>query len=250
MNGDLTGQVALVTGGSSGIGHAVVDRLARAGATVTNLDRATPADDAGTSPNATHVEVDVTDQGAVTAAVDAVADAHGRIDILVACAGGGSGGLNENRASELQTEVLEAAFNLNVVGTVTACVAVSTHMKAAGRGVILTVGSINGLEATDGGGYSHYGTAKAAQLMYTRYLAQDLAAFGITVNAIAPGPIGTPRLVAKYEQSGLDQAAGIPLGRVGTPEEIAETITFLVSGATPYLTGAVIPVHGGLMRSF
>lgn len=248
MNSDISGQIAVVTGGSSGIGRAVVDRFTRAGAIVTNFDREAP--DGAPIPNVTHVEVDVTDQAAVTAAVDAVAEANGRIDVLVACAGGGSGDVLDNRGSDLTIEVLEASFRLNVVGTVTACVAVSAHMKAAGRGVILTVGSINGLETTETGGYSHYGTSKAAQLMYTRYLAQDLAAYGITVNAIAPGPISTPRLVAKYAQSGLDQAAAIPLGRAGTPEELAETIAFLVSGATPYLTGAVIPVHGGMMRSY
>ncbi|OZC44393.1 hypothetical protein CH286_20745 [Rhodococcus sp. WWJCD1] len=241
---DLTGQVAIVTGGASGIGRAIAEKFRDAGAYVAVLDR-----DRVDSPKISSMAVDVCDERAVVEAVDAVAHRRGRIDILVTAAGGGSGGLDDNHASELTATELLRALQLNLFGVVHACVAVSSHMKKQGHGSIVTIGSINGMESTDNGAYAHYGTAKAALAGYSTYLARDLAPHRVRVNLVAPGPISTQRLVDKYTATGQNQNDGIPFGRAGTPDELANTVHFLASSATPYLTGATIAVHGGLIRS-
>ncbi|MDV8071469.1 SDR family oxidoreductase [Rhodococcus sp. IEGM 1366] len=242
---DLTGHVAVVTGGSTGIGRAIVDGLHLAGSKVAVLDR----DPVENTDSIIGIQLDVRDENAVREAMRHVADKWGRLDILVTAAGGGSGDLDDNCASELSSEALSDALVLNLFGTVHACVAASPYFKAQQSGSIVTIGSINGMEATAHGSYAHYGTAKAAVAAYTTYLAQDLAPHGVRANLVAPGPISTARLATKYAEQGKDQGEGIPFGRPGTPEEIANTVLFLASPATPFLTGATIAVHGGLIRS-
>jgi 3-oxoacyl-[acyl-carrier protein] reductase len=231
-------RTAIVTGGASGIGASVVHRLEREGLAVAVLDLA----------GGTH-SVDVCDQAAVRDAVDDVAARHGRLDVVVAAAGGGSGRLGENRASSLDPDALRKSLELNLFGTVHLCTAASPHLVRGGQGAIVTVGSINGLETTPDGSYAHYGTAKAALAGYTRYLAQDLAPAGIRVNHVAPGPVGTDRMKAKYAAAGTDQAAGIPVGRVAEPSEIADAVWFLADPAAAFLTGATLAIHGGLVRA-
>lgn len=233
-----TARVAIVTGGSSGIGASVVSRFERGQTTVVVFDPADP-----TYP------VDVRDETAVGKAVDDVVSRYGRLDVVVAAAGGGSGSLGENRASTLSSSVLMAAIELNLLGTVHVCTAASPHLRKNDGAAIVTVGSINGIETTPDGSYAHYGTAKAALAGYTRYLAQDLAAAGVRVNHVAPGPVGTDRMKAKYAQAGTDQAAGIPVGRVAEPDEIADAIYFLTDPSAGFLTGATLAIHGGLVRA-
>lgn len=231
-------RTAVVTGGASGIGASVVDRLEREGFDVAVFDLA----------GGTHT-VDVCDEAAVREAIDDVATRYGRLDVVVAAAGGGSGRLGDNRASSLDPDVLRKSLELNLFGTVHVCTAASPHLVRAGQGAIVTVGSVNGVETTPDGSYAHYGTAKAALAGYTRYLAQDLAPAGIRVNHVAPGPVGTDRMKAKYAAAGVDQALGIPVGRAAAPSEIADAIWFLADPTAAFLTGATLVIHGGLVRA-
>jgi 3-oxoacyl-[acyl-carrier protein] reductase len=131
----------------------------------------------------------------------------------------------------------------NLYGTVYSCIAAAKWMKEQRRGKIVTVSSYAGLVPGRGGGYAHYGAAKAAIAHYTRYLAQDLGQYGINVNCIAPGYIQTGRIAQLTD--GTVVARNVALRRVGLPEDCANVIEFLVSEASSYVTGSVIPVDGG-----
>ena len=123
----------------------------------------------------------------------------GRLDIAVCNAGGGLGSPAESKASTMDLDQFDAVLRRNLYGTVHTCVAVAPMMKEQGAGKIVTVSSQAGRRASGDGGYAHYGTAKAAIIMYTKYLAQDLGPHGIQVNCIAPGYIGTGRLMPMFE---------------------------------------------------
>ena len=141
-------------------------------------------------------EFDIGDRDAVFAMVDDVTKAWGRVDILVANAGGGRGRPRETTATLVPQDLLELVTRMNFYGTVHSCSAVAPVMKAQRSGKIVTVASYAGSVAGAGGGYAHYGANKAAIAHYTRYLAQELGPFGINANCIAPGVIETARIVA------------------------------------------------------
>ena len=142
---------------------------------------------------------------AVQAAVDRIVAAWGRLDIAVCNAGGGLGTPAESKASTMDLAQFDAVLRRNLYGTVHTCTAVAPTMKAQGSGKIITVSSQAGRRASGDGGYAHYGTAKAAIIMYTKYLAQDLGPHGIQVNCIAPGFIGTGRLMPMFERTGTER---------------------------------------------
>jgi 3-oxoacyl-[acyl-carrier protein] reductase len=135
------------------------------------------------------IEVDVRDHAAVEAMVARVVQEWGRVDILVANAGGGRGRPMDTKASTLDPALLQLVTEMNLFGTVYSCNAVAPVMKQQRSGKIITVSSVAGTAPSADGGYAHYGAAKAAIAHYTRYLAQDLGPFGITANCIAPGVI-------------------------------------------------------------
>ena len=141
---------------------------------------------------------------------------------------------------------------MNLFGTVYSCNAVAPIMKQQRSGKIITVSSVAGIAPSVDGGYAHYGAAKAAMAHYTRYLAQDLGPFGITVNCIAPGVIATARIMATVIpgsiQSNRDRAELVALRRLGTVEDCAKVVEFLATDLSDYVTGAVIPIDGGLVR--
>lgn len=258
----LAGQVALVTGGARGLGAAYALRLADLGAEVGVIDidlhayEAFPEDDerlhhqpvqeaiAAAGRGAAAAQADLTDEHQVTAAVAEIESQLGPIGILVANAGGGNMGVGPSRpATELEPEEIRQVFERNVYATMFTCSAVAPAMKKLGRGKIITVASDAALIPTFDGTIAHYGAAKGAIIVYTRYLAAELGPHNINVNAIAPGYIGTGRLMKAFREIGLDEVKSqVSLGRVGTPEECAAAVGMLAGEASDYMSGGVIEI--------
>ena len=268
--GKLDGKVAIVTGAARGLGRGYAKRLAGLGARVAVADLnlrsyeefeaeandmtadGTVAEIAASGGTALGIAVDVADPAAVEAMVAQIVREWGRVDVLVANAGGGRGRPVDTKASTLDPALLQLVVAMNLFGTVYSCNAVAPVMKAHRSGKIITVSSVAGVAASADGGYAHYGAAKAAIAHYTRYLAQDLGPFGITANCIAPGVIATGRIMQTVipgsSQSNRDRAELVALRRLGTVEDCARVIEFLATDLSDYVTGAVIPIDGGLVR--
>lgn len=261
----LAQQNVIVTGGARGIGREYALRFADRGANVAIVDLdlesyteydyeteqmtadTVDAEIANRGVESLAFEVDVTDPRAVQRMVESVVDEWGTVDVLVANAGGGDGSMSDTHASELPPEHLRATVERNLYGTVYSCVAVAPHMKTQRSGSIVTVASQAGRTVLGDGTYAHYGAAKAGVIMYTKYLAQDLGRYGITVNAIAPGYIETGKLRSALESGGGSEVVEeqIALGRLGTTTDCAAIVEFLATPAADYVTGCVIPVDGG-----
>jgi 3-oxoacyl-[acyl-carrier protein] reductase len=269
--GKLDGKVALVTGAARGLGRAYAKRLAGLGAKVAVADlnlrsyeefeaeardmtaESTVAEIATAGCAALGIEVDVCDRGEVEEMAARVVAEWGRLDVLVANAGGGRGRPLDTKASMVDPDLLQLVTAMNLFGTVYSCNAVAPVMKRQRSGKIITVSSVAGLAASPDGGYAHYGAAKTAIAHYTRYLAQDLGPYGITANCIAPGVIATGRIVQTVIPGSMhgnrDRSEQIALRRLGTVEDCARVVEFLATDLSDYVTGAVIPVDGGLLRT-
>jgi meso-butanediol dehydrogenase/(S,S)-butanediol dehydrogenase/diacetyl reductase len=238
--GRFAGKRAVVTGGSVGIGAAIMARLAAEGAQVACIDIAAPENPL---PDAALIQADLTDGAAAQAAVVAAVQALGGLDVLVNNAGIGCFA----ETPDLPEETWDKVFALNVGAVFHCCKAAIPAMRQSGGGAIVNIASISGL----GGDYafSAYNASKGAVINYTRSLAIDCAADGIRVNALCPGAIGgtnlkigstlTRELVAEW-------MARIPLGRFGSPEEMAATVAFMASDEASYMTGSIIVADGGI----
>lgn len=265
--GKLDGKVAIVTGGARGLGRAYALKLASLGARVAVSDlslrsyeqfegeaRAMTAENTveeirAAGGQSLGLEFDVADREAVFDAVSKVHASWGRVDILIANAGGGRGAPSQTRASQIPQDLLELVTGMNLYGTVYSCAAVAPIMKEQRSGKIVTVSSYAGLTASSDGGYAHYGANKAAIAHYTRYLAQELGPYNITANCIAPGLIATARIVELMGRGpGANDYDDIALRRPGLPEDCARVIEFLATDLSDYVTGAVIPIDGGWNR--
>ena len=227
--GGLDGAIAVVTGGASGIGDAVVRLLEQSGAIVR------VADLGGGDP------VDVTDRNALDRLARELDEGHGRLDVLVNAAGV----LTQNLpADELPADDFRRAYEINVLGTVNACQACFPLLRA-GRGAIVNVASQAALVSLPQ--QAAYTAAKGAVAALTRSLAIDWAEHGIRANAVAPGFTRTPMTDAFFENEVFTTAATgrIPLGRILEADEIAGAIVFLASPLARAITGVTLPVDGG-----
>ena len=245
----LKDQVALVTGGSRGIGKGIVLALAREGAKVTfvyhsNKDAATALEQevAAFGGVAKGVQADVADPKAADAVVGGVLAEYGRLDILV----NNAGVIRDKLFLKMEADDWNTVINTNLTGVFAFCKAVAQQMTFKQRsGRIVNVSSIAAEHVNKG--QANYAASKGAINSFTRVLAAELAARNVLVNAVAPGFIATDMSAAVRNMAGEDNLKKlIPVKRLGTPEDIANVVVFLCSPAAAYVTGQIITVDGGL----
>jgi NAD(P)-dependent dehydrogenase (short-subunit alcohol dehydrogenase family) len=199
------------------------------------------------------LEADVTDRVQVAEMIERVLADFGRLDILVNNAGGMLRPIEDSTAALESEEDFRFIMDVNFLSTVHCCQLAAEPMKRLGRGKIINVSSQAGLRANSSGTMAAYCTAKSAIVEYTRLLAAELGPFGINVNCIAPGLIITSRAMAQFgrhlPENQEKAAAGIPLRRLGYPEDCARVVEFLATDLSDYVTGQCIPVCGGMVLS-
>ena len=244
----LDGKVALVTGASRGIGRAIALKLAAEGAKVAinyagNTAKAeeVKAEIEKNGGQAILVQADVADSAAVEAMVNATVEAFGQIDILVNNAGITRDGL----MMRMKDEDFDAVINTNLKGVFYCTKLVSKLMMKKRSGRIINMASVVGLMGN--AGQTNYAAAKAGVIGFSKSAAKELAARGITVNMVAPGFIDTDMTAAMTDKAKEMTLTGIPLNRMGTPEDVASAVAFLVSDNASYITGQVINVDGGMV---
>jgi NAD(P)-dependent dehydrogenase (short-subunit alcohol dehydrogenase family) len=255
---DHARSVALVTGGSSGIGRAVAELLAGQGASVVVCSadgaEAGAVADAMTARGLTAISApaDVRDAGSVVAAVQAAADAFGALDTLVTCAGIQAYGT----AADTDEQTWDEVFAVNVKGVFLAARAALPHLRRSARGAIVIVSSVQAL-ATQAG-VAAYAASKGALNALARSMAIDEAGYGVRVNAVCPGSVDTPMLRRSATLFSDGSEAGMlrtmdgwgrshPLGRVARASEVAEVVSFLASPRSSFVTGEDVRVDGGLL---
>jgi len=246
-SGQLDGKVAVVTGAAQGMGRAVAERFAAEGASLVVVDvQADALETLAASLRDRCVEAtarvaDISNAEQVTTLIDQTVADLGRIDVVVNAAGI----LHPTRFDEMTVAEWDRVIGVNLRGTFLVMRAVYPHMKACGRGSIVNFSSTAGLTVSTLGG-AHYTASKHGVMGLTKALAKEGGPFGVRVNAVCPGLIDTemvratiaPDQVRRYE-------AGFPIGRLGTPDEVAELVLFLASERSAYITGAAFNISGG-----
>ncbi|HET7095108.1 MAG TPA: glucose 1-dehydrogenase [Thermomicrobiales bacterium] len=245
----LAGKVILVTGGGSGIGRGIAEAFGRAGSRValTYRDSADGARDVVAAiedrgGEALALAADLTDEAEVARVFDAVAERFGGLDTLVTNSGGL---LQRSRIADCSLDLWNQAIAVNLTSTYLCCRAALKIMEPARSGAIVTISSLAGLNG-GGAGSAHYAATKGAVVTFTRALAKDVGGFGIRVNSVAPGLIGTQFHDRFSTPEGRAKTvARTPLGREGTPQDVAGVVLFLASPLAAFVTGETIEVSGG-----
>ena len=247
LSESLSGRIALVTGGSRGIGRAIALRLAEAGADIAILYA---GNEAAAHETCTEIETkgvraycvkcDVSDSAQVTAAVKEVRAALGPIDILINNAGITRDGIS----LRMKESDFRRVLDVNLTGAFLVTQAVMSDFVRRRKGHIVNIASVAGQMGN--AGQSNYSSAKAGMIGLTKTLARELAGRGITVNAVAPGFVRTEMTAAMSEDALKAGVSAVPLGRMAEPEEIAEAVCFLSGDRAAYITGTVLSVNGGL----
>ncbi|WP_425807233.1 3-oxoacyl-[acyl-carrier-protein] reductase [Desulfitobacterium sp. Sab5] len=243
----LKNRVAVVTGAGRGIGRAIALELARAGAQVV-VNFAGHADQAEKTVNmirdlggeAIAAQADVSQAEDVERLIKTAVDTFGKVDILV----NNAGIARDNLLLRMKETEWDAVLNTNLKGVFLCSKAVSKGMMKQRSGAIVNISSVVGV--TGNAGQANYAAAKAGIIGFSKSMAKELAPRGIRVNVVAPGYISTDMTESLSEEVKLQIQQGIPLGRVGSPEEIAQAVLFLVSPASSYITGQVLSVNGGM----
>ena len=247
MSEDIQGQVALVTGASRGIGRAIAAALAARGVavigTATREAGATAIGDALAPHGGRGIVLDVNDGAALEAAVDAILKQQGALQILV----NNAGITRDTLAMRMKDADWDAVLDTNLKAVFRASRAVMRTMMKQRYGRIVNITSVVG--ALGNPGQANYAAAKAGVAGMTRALARELGSRGVTVNCVAPGFIATDMTDGLAEAQKAALLAQIPLGRLGTPQEIAAAVLFLASPAAGYITGTELHVNGGMFMN-
>jgi NAD(P)-dependent dehydrogenase (short-subunit alcohol dehydrogenase family) len=253
----LDGQVAVVTGAASGLGFAIAEALAEAGASVAltdidagGLERSVDAIRAA-GGHAEGLVCDVGDRAALRACIDAIAARHGRLDIAVANAGVTAGPGYRTEAGQINAvddDQWDRVLSVNLTGVFATIQAAAKHMKAQRSGRIVAVASVAGLKSEVMCGYAYTAT-KAGVVNLVRQAAMELSSYAITVNGIAPGPFRTNIAGGRIRQPEIEAefASMVPLGRIAEPDEIKGLALLLAAPAASFITGVTIPIDGGIM---
>jgi 3-oxoacyl-[acyl-carrier protein] reductase len=242
----LEGKVALVTGGAQGIGRTLGLALAQAGADVGVADilqapaEQTVAEIQAMGRKALAIEADVSQAASVRAMVTACVSGLGKLDILV-----NNAGVFPIAVVAMMSEADWAkVMNINLTGVFLCCQAALGPLRQSGSGRIINLASVSGLVGAVG--MAHYAASKAGVVGFTKSLAREVAPNGITVNAIAPGIILTEQARHNFPTSSLTAyTSQVPLGRLGSPDDLSGMVVFLASAAASYITGQVYAIDGG-----
>lgn len=235
-----TPRTVLVSGGSRGIGLACARAFAAEGHRVAVTSSSTPVDD----PALLAVKCDVTDPEQVEAAVAQVEEQLGGVEVLVASAGITRDGLLVRMSEDDFADVIDT----NLTATWRLAKRTVPKMMKARWGRVIVLSSVGAYLGAPG--QSNYASSKAGLIGLTRSIAREYGPRGITANVVAPGPIDTDMLAVLPDDKRAEMAAQVPVGRIGTADEVAATVTFLASDSAAYITGAVIPVDGGIGMGF
>lgn len=245
---DLTGKIALVTGGSRGIGRAICLALAERGATVVvnfnssgDAAREVVAEIEGNGGTAQTWQADVSNEEQVTAMFKSITKEHGTIDILV----NNAGMTRDNVIMMMKPDDFDSVINTNLRSAWLCCKTAVRTMMRKRTGAIINITSVVGIAGN--GGQTNYAASKAGIIGLTKSLAKEVAVRGINVNAVAPGFVETAMTADLSDEIKEKATEAIPLGRMGTPEDIAKAVVFLASSDASYITGQTLVVDGGMV---